>query len=548
MSTEYRTMQEATVGMREATHARRDWLVCCAVFVCSAAVLLFFAPGREFYFRSFDHGVQLSIGRQILLGKVPGRDVLIASGPMAMYVSAAGLWASGSLLGETVLCAVGYALSLALIYRITSRAAPRWLGLSAAIWSALLLARFYKWYVWLFPLALLWALPRLPELSPSGRVRWSLGVGLLLGVECLFRFDLASTGMIATMLWLAFYRRPSEAPTSRLMRETLVLVAAFLVPVAAWFGVLASLGGWAACTDYVAMTLHGSTGVATKMALSLPAFDWSAPWSPASVLVLASFGGPATLLLAGAVGLLNEFASPQAADPPASNARSRSSRTLLAAALVGTSLWHQALHRRDAQHLLQVLPTVIVALHVLAGGAWGAHRGAMPRLSHVWCGGLLLVGIGLVPRGADDLSKDWHLVSRYRGLLRPLEQPERVPAAAAIDWVRQHSSVEDAIIVLPVDCQYYALAERRQAGLICAYFPGVFDAAPWPERDRAAILHSRPLFAVVPTPFVNEREPLDPFHADCIAARPEMAELVREHFPRIAFQSGGVTVLARAEE
>jgi hypothetical protein len=548
MSTELRTKHETSVGMCGAAHVRRDWLVCCAVFVCSAAALLFFAPGREFYFRSFDHGVQLSIGQQILLGKLPGRDVLIASGPGAMSVSAVGLWASHSLLGETILCAAGYALALTLIYRVTARAAPWWLGVSAVIWAGLLLARFYKWYVWLFPLTLLWALPRLPVLSPSGRIRWCLGVGLLLGIEWLFRFDLAGTGMIVATVWLVFYRHPPQTPASRLVPEMLLLVAAFLVPVAAWFGVLASAGGWLACADYVAMTLHGSTGVATKMALSLPALEWSTPWSPASVLVLASCGAPATLLLSGALGLRNELTAANDANPSTpSDARTRSSRTLLAAALVGASLWHQALHRRDAQHLLQVLPPVIVALHVLAGGSC-TRAGAMRKLSLAWCVGCLLVGVGLVPRGADDLSKDWHLVSRYRGLLHPLDRLEAVPAASAIAWVRQHSRPEDSILVFPVDCQYYALVNRRQAGLICAYFPGVFDAAPWPERDHAALLQSHPVFAMVPTSFVDENVRKDRFHADCIAARPEMAAFVRAHFPRIAFQSGGVTVLAQAEE
>jgi hypothetical protein len=170
------------------------------------------------------------------------------------------------------------------------------------------------------------------------------------------------------------------------------------------------------------------------------------------------------------------------------------------------------------------------------------------KLRLVWCAGALLVGIRLVPQGADDLSKDWHLVSRYAGLLHPLEHPEAIPAASAVAWVRGHSSPEDALLVFPVDCQYYALAERRQAGLICAYFPGVFDASPWPERDRATIERSRPRFAIVPTAFVEDREHMDPFHAECIAARGDIAALVREEFPRVAFQSGSVTVLARAEE
>lgn len=59
-----------------------------AVFLGFLVLLLMKAPGPGFYMGSRDHGSQLCIGTQVLLGKVPGIDLPIAYGPMVMYTSA----------------------------------------------------------------------------------------------------------------------------------------------------------------------------------------------------------------------------------------------------------------------------------------------------------------------------------------------------------------------------------------------------------------------------------------------------------------------------
>ncbi len=139
------------------------------MFLGFLTLFLLKAPGLGFFLTNRDHGSQLSIGTQVLLGKVPGIDLLIAYGPLVHYTSALGLWASNSLLGETILCSAGYALSLFLIYHLVSRYTSKRLGIIAAGFGFLVSARFYKWYVWLIPMALLWGWHRYLSCSPIRR-------------------------------------------------------------------------------------------------------------------------------------------------------------------------------------------------------------------------------------------------------------------------------------------------------------------------------------------------------------------------------------------
>ena len=103
---------------------------------------------------------------------------------------ALGLWASDSIIGETVLCAAGYALCLFLIYRLVSAYSTRLMGLAAAAVGFVLQARFYKWYAWLIPLATAWALDR--YIKSSARRRWVIGCGLIVGLGWLFRLDMGT--------------------------------------------------------------------------------------------------------------------------------------------------------------------------------------------------------------------------------------------------------------------------------------------------------------------------------------------------------------------
>ena len=79
------------------------------VFGLVLLVLLWRAPSLGFLLANPDHGYQLSLGRQILLGAFPYVDLMFHYGPLVAFTSAFNLGFLGGVMGETLVCALGYA-------------------------------------------------------------------------------------------------------------------------------------------------------------------------------------------------------------------------------------------------------------------------------------------------------------------------------------------------------------------------------------------------------------------------------------------------------
>ena len=218
-------------------HTLFDVIVGTVVFLGLLLLFLLKAPGIEFYLNSRDHGYQLSIGTQVLLGKVPGIDLPIAYGPLVMYTSTLGLWFTHSLIGETILCSTGYALSVFLLYHLVSRYASKWLGLVAAGFGLLLQARFYKWYLWLIPMAILWMSHRYLNSPPTRRWRWLIAGGCILGIGWLFRPDFGTTNLMACLVFFGLVEasEPPRGPV-RVLRALGLFFASFSIFPLAWLG------------------------------------------------------------------------------------------------------------------------------------------------------------------------------------------------------------------------------------------------------------------------------------------------------------------------
>ena len=131
----------------------QGWLV----FGATTFALLWFAPDLFRFLIDTDHGWQLGMGRQILLGRFPGVDLLLFYGPLVGCTSALALWLAGSLIGEVALCSLGYGTALFLMHRIARRWVSPIAGWIVPLAGLLLLARFYKWSYWLFPVAVLYS-------------------------------------------------------------------------------------------------------------------------------------------------------------------------------------------------------------------------------------------------------------------------------------------------------------------------------------------------------------------------------------------------------
>ncbi len=525
------------------------WIVFAACFVW----LMLKAPTLEAYLSNTDHGGQLCFGRQILQGKTPGIDLCMHYGALPGYTTALGLWLSGSLIGETVLCALGYAAAIALTGFLVSRYSSQLAGFVAAGFAYLLIARFYKWYAWLFPLLNLLALhgylnaPATMSTWCPRRGRWALLTGGLLGVGWLFRWDLGTSGMLVSLLAIGLIGWQTQ-PRQRwqILGHQALVVAGFAVPLSIWFGYLAARGGWQAIPNYLAMLVDGSRGVVRSMAMDLPQFQRRALLAEPSLIIIAYFIVPATYVLC----LLDSLWAEYRGRPTAG------SRFLLLVALIGLSTLHQTLHRRGPNHLIQVIPPAIIGAHLFfcrflespllsRPATWGR---AVRFFSLSYFGFALIAGLGLMPWGRADLSA-WEVwpKDRYDHLAAPLASGSQHPALGLVQEVQKRTTPEQSILIFPIECQYCGILNRRVSGIVFSYYPGLYDGSTWRRRNMAALEADPPALVAVRSDFLTPGAEIPGLVTDCRNAFPQVAQFIRERYTQVVYNKDGLILLGPAE-
>ena len=142
---------------------------------------------------------------------------------------------------------------------------------------------------------------------------------------------------------------------------------------------------------------------------------------------------------------------------------------LLASALVGIGSLHQAMHRMDPGHLLQVVPAAIICASLIASGLLsGALSLSFPARAKPWVrlAGVVyatlvvVIGLKLARWGQVDLApfSPWPL-ERYSGLAHPLGHFDRDPRVAALSTVAKLTNPGEPILVFP----------RSSATVLCTH-------------------------------------------------------------------------------
>jgi hypothetical protein len=509
-----------------------------AVFGLAWLALLWVAPPLEGYLLNSDHGYQLSLARLIQLGAFPYVDLVFHYGPMVAWSSALALWLSGSLIGETVLCATGYAVAVACLAGVARARTGRIAGWVVPVLAIVFLARFYKWYFWIFPALALVSLH--VHLAGDGKDRRDLLLaGVTAGLCGLFRFDL---GVVLLALWLAVAFVGREGLVQRgFVGRVLWVVLGFLVPVGAWLGVLAGVGGIDAVADYRAATFDGASGVVSHWSQAPPRFDPTSPFSPESGLRLALTLLPLVLVAGLALGA---WRARRRADTP-----ERDARFLAAAALLGIGLLPQAYYRADGHHLLQALPPVFVVAPLAARQLRLelAARSRPVRRSALVAGALaaltaVVSGAGLLRFGGADLSSPAsNGLARWTELARGLEGAPPGPLTAAL---RRTASIppEARVLVVPMVPQVYYFAERPMSGVLNMYAPGILDDPHWRERNLRHVAAHPPHLVFTSQAMLHPRSP----HARAFQrSQPELSRYLRANYREVAFTRGPWILLRR---
>ena len=221
---------------------------------------------------------------------------------------------------------------------------------------------------------------------------------------------------------------------ARAARALGLLSAGFSIAILTWLVYLAIEVGAHAPWQFLSSTIDSALTIASGMAVPLPPFR---------SILMGYILVPATLLLGAFIGLYRER----------SRRADARSRLLLAVSLVGLAVFHQAMHRKDAGHLLQVAPASIVGAFILAAMFWDRLRVMSIRNARDWVlGGSALVYFVLLGLDVRGLSKwgQYDLVGlslwpaqRFVDLTHPLAASDRFPAIKAILAIREQTNPRD---------------------------------------------------------------------------------------------------------
>ncbi len=523
-------------------------LLFLAIFMC----LVIQAPGVSAYLISPDSGYQLGLGSQVMLGKLPYIDLVFHYGPLVAYTSALCQWLTGNLVAEIFMCSLGYAASLCLVFLLVRRPAARFWPYGTVIIGYLLLARFYKWYYWFFPLALLYFIGRILRENRADRSRYIVllfAAGIVSGLGALFRFDLGMVlvccFIICQLLSLAFR---FTLPMGYWQSQG-VYLCGLLLPLGSWLAVLLLNGGLSAVRQYFDAILSGGSGVVAHWGISLPTFDWSAPFSTHSAITAALTLLPVVYICCigfGFYGMKNY-----------DSFQEKNDNLLLAAiGIMGLGIYPQGYYRADASHVLQVIPPVLAAIPLLVSLHWKGFDGA--RFRHVsrrmlFVGVILwgcIVFIGLLPHGGKDLSGlSPQGMSRLRQLAEPLNQgtvslPKR-PAAlqALMNSVITATRPADHILVVPLLPQVYYFTRRPMSGLLIGYARGIHDTPSWRERNLEAVKATPPEAVIAGSGFLTMEQ-----NAPFRQSQPELYSYLAANYRETMYENDGWLVLGRSEQ
>lgn len=506
-------------------------------FVAPLLLLLWRSPCLGFYLNSADHGYQLSLGRQVLMGKFPFVDLFFHYGPLTAFSSAFGLWISNSLIPETVICAIGYAIAFFLIHYLVKSYGLALAGWLTPIIGFLFLARFYKWYYWLFPLLVLYCYHVVLSSEYPHNQKWFYLAGIFGGIGGLYRLDLgiATVCCYGTIL-LGMNLKPLNLKAFG-WQFTKFLIG-FCLPCLIWVLILWEHGG--TVQDYLGAILVGGKGVVEKWSLPLPTFDINHPLSRQSGSAIIFMLIPLTHIVCLFFGGWNWFYG--------STQCKEKYKFMAAVGLFGLGLFPQALYRSDIAHLLQVFPSVLIAGGLLVSELW---KGTILPKNNIWgrflsksFAGLYLIiasvsGWGIRDYGGSDLTKfAWNPVPRYQQLSQGIHSSLNHPIIRLVAEIQKQTTEKDRILVIPLACQLYYFANRPMSGFLNGFARGILDNDKWRQRNLEAIQQNPPTVIIAKDGFFS-LSPDDMFRA----SQPELFVFLSTHYTRIIYQQDGWLLL-----
>jgi hypothetical protein len=223
---------------------------------------------------------------------------------------------------------------------------------------------------------------------------------------------------------------------------------------------------------------------------------------------------------------------------------------LLAAGILGLAISPQALFRPDAQHILQIIPPLLVAaalllLRLVDDRYWerqaGAVRAARAAVAAAYLALLVFpfaclhreLRVDLAPLGRN-------LPQRYRALAAGLDVADPAnPVVQVARAVQLRTTPGQPIIVTPLMPQIYFWADRPMSGLLNGY-AGIFAQDSWRRLNLEAIQQNPPALVVADRDFLhgNPESLLKKYN-------PELYDRLKQRYPRVVAECGNFVLFAK---
>jgi hypothetical protein len=469
-------------------------------------------------FNFYDEGFAVTGAGRVLHGEVPYRDFWAIYPPGQFYAIAAAF----KLFGENLLTSrtydtLGRFLAVIAIYGIALKTSRNlWLARLAAVVCGFFLAAswFYAYAVYPALCLALWGILCWLNALESGRRRWQIGAGVILGAGALFRWDIATyaaIGITAASLLQILLQRGSLRNWLRDPLRPLLPIAWILVPMA----LTAGLG-------YLAVGLQSGWGVLFEQVFYFPAFllrkqRWLA-YPP-----LLSPGAPnlddwvrfyLPLLTLGLAALLYAYrlikdpqARQAAAGGPGFSTPIVGTPILGAVGLIlfGAFAFNQALSRYDLIHVTPAsIVTFLVAL-ALVGQARGLSklRWVFPAailLTVVLTWVYLLPALKTINQNARAFQP-WGCYSQIEKAACVFLDPSQEQTLREIQSVTRpgdfiYSGVRTHDQLLVNDAGFYFLSGLRSATRYHELHPGVANTLPVQQEMIASLEKNQPQWIV----------------------------------------------------
>jgi hypothetical protein len=489
---------DTAISFAKSSSLRQTLAVLLAAFV----YLLLRVPSPGFFLESNDQGYQMALGMAVANGRYPGFDFVTQYGPFVAFTSWIAYAVSDNLIGEIVLCAGGYAISVALVYRYLSRHANRVVGLIGAVALLILFPRYYKWYFWLLPIAALEFSDLFMAGRSSGASPWRtlVGWGVLVGLSGLFRYDLLLEGAVfgAIVIAAAELTPRDRLETNILLaaRQIVVLAVACAGPPMLYGALIFALRGWHQLALVLRSVVDGAVDSATSY--GIPPFRIVDTGSLAALQI--------AMLLIYAAALV--IATVRLWDGRTPAWQRDEMFPLFSTALMGLGLFPQALYCAEVQHLLQVLPPFIVTVALMVSGALKARLSAGSKFgAGITLAVVVMLLVSVAPRASTDLGS----LSRNPLTLWPVLAglPESAaphnPVADMAAAIRRLTPPKATVFMVVPQSRMPMLffAHRHQPGLFPTYEPGMFSGSSWLQENAALLGRTPPDYLVMESPIAG---------------------------------------------